>query len=169
MRKFLTAILLVTAISASGAAQSGAVSAGYTYLRTPTGNGDHANLNGWYFIPSVNLNKWFGVFADFTNFYGTSRGSNLTVHGFTFGPMVSWTNRTRITPVAFTEAGLVRSDLAGNVTDAFGWVVGGGLEVKMNSHMNLQVIPAEYILTRANGTNNNNYTMKIGLTFPLKK
>ena len=165
----MTALLVVTVLSISAAAQSGSVSVGYNFLRTPTGNGDHANLNGWYFLPAVNLSKRFSVLGDSTNFYGYSRGSDLTVHGFTFGPAYSLTNHTRITPIVFTEAGVVRSNLAGNVTDAFAWVIGGGLEVKMNSHVNLQIVPGEYILSRANATDNNSYTMKVGLTFPFKK
>ena len=169
MYKFLTALLVVTVLSISAAAQSGSVSAGYNFLRTPTGSGDHADLNGWYVLPAVNLSKRFSALIDFTNFYGSSRGSDLTVHGFSFGPAYSLTNRTRIMPIVFTEAGVIRSNLAGNVTDAFAWVVGGGVEVKMNSHVNLQIIPGEYILSRANATDSNSYTMKVGLTFPLKK
>ena len=134
MYKFLTALLVVTALSISAAAQSGSVSAGYNFLRTPTGSGDHADLNGWYVLPAVNLSKRFSALIDFTNFYGSSRGSDLTVHGFTFGPGYSLTNRTRIMPIVFTEAGVMRFAEPGN--QPIRSISGGSLSINCRTFRN---------------------------------
>jgi hypothetical protein len=51
----------------------GSVRAGYDYLITKGSNGDWTSTNGWYVLPTFNINKQIGVFADFTNFYGSGK------------------------------------------------------------------------------------------------
>lgn len=122
----------------------GSVSMGYNYLSAEGPTGSHTSFNGWYVTPEYNLTKAVGVFANFSNLYG---GVGENIHSYTFGPLLSLHNSTRVTPVAFTEFGDVRDSKPAAIANAFAFVVGGGAEIKLNSRVNLQIYPAEYVLT----------------------
>ena len=138
----------------------GSISAGYNYLYLDAGNGSHPSLHGWYAIPVFNIGDNWGVLADFTSFYRP--GENI--HGFTFGPIYSFKNHTRVTPVVFAEIGDIRDSKGGVITNAFAFVVGGGFLTKIWKNVSFQLIPGEYVLNTPNGNAAHNYTAKAGFT-----
>lgn len=77
---------------------------GYSYLRAQTnineiGVPSHLNLNGWNAALAFNINKNFGLMADFGGHYGspviyepTGEKADVSIHSFLFGPR--FTQRT---------------------------------------------------------------------------
>ena len=79
---------------------------GYQYFRATSGiNGvNNFNLNGWNASGSGYFNDYFGVKADFGGSYGTPTvagiGVTTRMHTYMFGPVVRYTNASKITPFA---------------------------------------------------------------------
>ena len=55
----------------------------------------------------------------------------------------------------------------GVVSNAFTFVLGGGVLIKLNQHISLQLIPAEYVMTLPSGKVANNFNALAGFTFPV--
>jgi hypothetical protein len=53
----------------------GSVGGGYLSQLTEGTTGDWASTHGWYVLPTLNINKQVGVFADFANLYGKDKMS----------------------------------------------------------------------------------------------
>ena len=152
---------------------------GYSYLRADTD--PRSNANGWSASLAANVNRYFGLAADFSGHYG-SQTLNLSgtqakvdgsAHTFLFGPRFSYRKHERVTPFAHVLLGGVRDKIAGRIgsisiseTDtAFGLALGGGLDVQLHRHVALRLIQADYLLTRFNGETQNNARLSIGLVF----
>src|SRR5262245_54507163 len=72
MRKSLFVVCLLLAFALIAQAQDKPkieIFGGYSYLRADD-NDDGINLHGWNASATGNLNKWFGVKADFSGHYG---------------------------------------------------------------------------------------------------
>ena len=137
---------------------------GYSYLRANPGSPIQGiNLNGGSGSIAFNANNWFGIVADF----GGYKLSNVTVTGspsvsadgtvftYLFGPRLSYRRHDRVTP--FAQAlfgGAHQGDVtAGGSTvassqNAFAMTIGGGFDVKVNRHVAIRLVQAEYLLTR---------------------
>jgi hypothetical protein len=158
----------VLALSLAGTcfAQSwGSVGVGYNALLTEGGLGNWTTSHGLYALPTFNINEQIGVFADFPNFY--SKGQN--VHGDVFGPLHAFGNETRYTPFVFVGIGDIRDSRAGNVTNSFGFVVGGGLLIRLTRWVSFQTIPIEYVMNTANSQVGNNFVARAGLALTIPK
>jgi hypothetical protein len=143
----------------------GSVGAGYDYLVTKGANGSWTSTNGWYVLPTFNINKNIGVFADFTNFYGSGKN----IHGTTFGPLHAFGNKSRYTPFIFAGIGKVRASDAGSVNNSFAWLVGGALTVRITRWVSFQTIPVEYVMNTPNGNVGNNFLARAGLALTIPK
>jgi hypothetical protein len=153
-------------VSGTCFAQSwGSVGFGYDYLLTKGTTGSWTSTNGWYVLPTFNINKNIGVYADFTNFY--SNGQNI--HGATFGPFHAFENRTRYTPFVFVGIGNIRASKAGTVTNSFAWLAGGGLLIRLNRWISFETIPVEYVMNTANGSIGNNFVARGGFAITIPK
>lgn len=170
MLKFVSrffGLTLATMLSAGFcSAQSwGTVGFGYDYLLTENTAGNWVSSHGWYLLPTVSITKHVAVFGDFANFY--SKGQNI--HGDVFGPLYLFTNETRTTPFVFTGIGDIRDSDLGTVTNAFGWVAGGGFLFKLNSWLSLQTIPVEYVMNTAHSSVGNNFLARAGFVITIPK
>jgi hypothetical protein len=168
LRKDFCQMCLVGLLLLSGrcVAQSwGSVGAGYGYLITKGSNGSWASTNGWYVLPTFNINKQIGVFADFTNFYGSGKN----IHGTTFGPLHAFGNKSRYTPFIFAGIGKVRASDAGSVNNSFAWLVGGGFTVRITRWVSFQTIPVEYVMSTPNGNVGNNFLARAGIALTIPK
>lgn len=131
----------------------------YSYFRfKPDGKG--VNLNGWNASLAGNVNKWFGLMADFSGHYKS--GSNL--HLFLFGPkFASYANRS-VTPSFHVLFGGARAGDGGSDT-AFAMALGGGIDANVRKNVAVRLIQADYVLTRFGDNHQNNARLSFGLTF----
>lgn len=161
--RHLRVLIALSALAGGAFAQSPAESekeapfelfGGYSYLHEG-GNG----FNGWTATLIGNVNRWFGIAADFDGHYrsGTEDGAAISEHenGFTFGPHFALHNRSRVTPFAFTLVGgahsSVQTDRGGATANGFAMNLGGGLDVRVNERLSARVIQVDAAYTRFNG------------------
>jgi outer membrane protein OmpA-like peptidoglycan-associated protein/opacity protein-like surface antigen len=150
---------------------------GYSYLRAvptmETGN-RLVWLNGGSTSIAFNFNRHLGLVADFgaytnsqmrfTGAYTSTvnvNNANVGVLSYLIGPRISFRNNDRITP--FVQA-LFGAAHANQVTlddctfsctllpsqNAFAMTAGGGLDLRVNHHLAVRIIQAEYLMTRFN-------------------
>jgi hypothetical protein len=139
---------------------------GYSFLHEPG-----ANFNGWNGAATINVYRCVGITADFSGNYW-SRASGISslngqfdidlhegVYTYTFGPSLSWRNKTRFTPfVRFLAGGshisvksTVRSvtgsgsvDHFTDSVDHFTVVGGGGLDITLNRRLAIRPVQLDY-------------------------
>lgn len=145
----------------------GSVGGGYIYQFNDGTNGQWTSTRGWYVLPTFNVTKQVGAFADFANFYG----KNQNVHAEFYGAAHGFSNRTRFTPSVFIGPGFIRDSYSGNITHSFAWCTGVGLSVRLTQLVSLHTIPIEYVDNTANGHTGSNFVLRVGfaLTIPKKQ
>ena len=149
-----------------------AINFGYIYIGSETAPGTwNWHLHGFFGIPQVNVNHWLGFIGDFTQSYNTSAGAHENVQSILAGPIFTAKSKAKISPFAFADAGRIRDSMDGMVTNSPCYAVGGGFQFKVNKHLGLLLVPAEYIQrwppTGANTLNS--FTARFGITLPLYK
>ena len=145
---------------------------GYSYIRD---NGE--NLHGWTGALIVNVNDWLGLAADFDGHYdsfGSGAGKvRFSAYGYTFGPHVSFHNKTRVKPFVFALFGGVHERIkVGSVTgtdNGFAMNLGGGLDVRLNEHVSLRLIQADAAYTRFSGAGDTSPRISTGLVLHFGK
>lgn len=158
---------------------------GYSYARADL-EIDGLDLHGWNASVAGNVNKWFGIKADFGGLYKSASGSIVVqgvrvtgsetdkFHTFLFGPQ--FTHRTgRVNLFGHILAGAVRLDVDAtgtvngtplnvNYTDtAFGLALGGGVDVKLTDKFWLRPAQVDYLLTRFGDTAQDNLRFSTGV------
>jgi opacity protein-like surface antigen len=122
-----------------------------------------SDVHGGSASAAFNLNKWFGLAADF----GGSSISTIKASGFPdvsvdstlftylFGPRFSYRNYERVTPFAQVLIGGAHitdvksgGTVIANSENAFALSVGGGLDVKVSKHVAIRVAQVEYLMTK---------------------
>jgi hypothetical protein len=146
----------------------GALGIGWTYIYADVGAGERESINGWYARPSINIPHHLSLFADFTNYYGTTKKGSLNSHGDTFGVAYQYLRLKKIKSSVFGEAGVVRTSNAG-VTNQFAFNAGFNLSIPINKHMDFTMTPAEWIFLYPKGDPRNDYNAKVGISFPFGK
>ncbi len=81
--------------------------------------------NGWNAALTGNMNKTFGITADFSGAYG----SGASMHTYTFGPKLSG-NPPVFRPFVHALFGGVRLVAGGFSTTGFGMMLSGGFDVR---------------------------------------
>ena len=147
---------------------------GYSFIYKEGGD----TLHGWHFAVNGNVNKWFGLVADFSGHYDSSSSrfrinnpgspifstefkSDEKIHTVMVGPRYSYRDKERITPFAHTLFGIARIDenTESIINDiefisdshnrtAFAAALGAGLDVKLNNNLALRVVQADYLVSR---------------------
>jgi len=142
----------------------GSVGGGYLSQITEGTTGDWTSTHGWYVLPTFNINRQVGVFADFANLYG----KNENVHVEFYGVFHGFGNKTRVTPFIFTGPGYIRASSAGTISHSLGWCGGGGLTIPLTRRLSFEAIPVEYVINTADGSVGNNIVARAGfaITFP---
>jgi opacity protein-like surface antigen len=148
---------------------------GYSYLRgVPTlSPGNRMDfLNGGSASIAFNLNRYLGLVGDFGGFDASelqltgaganpARVSNASGTAFTYmaGPRLSFRKYNRITPFAQVLFGGIHASqvtLSGcsgvlctplPTENSFAMTAGGGLDVKINRHVAIRLVQAEYLMT----------------------
>jgi len=91
-------IALAVSCSAVAPAQEkqidwGSVGGGYLSQLTEGTTGDWTSTHGWYVLPTFNINRQVGVFADFANLYG--KDENVHVETTAVTPIKAASQRLR--------------------------------------------------------------------------
>jgi opacity protein-like surface antigen len=171
MRKLIGIVLLFLLVSVVAVAQEdkAEVFGGYQYTRLKLSGVDSINLNGWNASVSGYFTKYLGLSGDFSGAYGSPFGVSTKVHTFMFGPIVHFTNKSKITPFAhalFGGAHISASafGFSGGETD-FAWAAGGGLDANLSSHLSVRLAQADFLQTRFGGDSQNNFRYSAGIIF----
>jgi opacity protein-like surface antigen len=177
MRRFLLMALLflMTALSiqAQDETPKAEVFGGYSYAG--------GNFHGWNASVAGNVNKWFGVVADFTGHYGSEMdedGFNEKehVHSYLFGPRFS-ARKKRVTPFvhALVGASTLRTELMGFGQSFFfedtglAVVLGGGLDIKVSDHVAIRAVQLDYLRTNFFNETRNRGRLAFGIVFRFGK
>lgn len=157
---------------------------GYSYLRTDDDFFvDNLDLHGWNASVTGNLNKWFGVKADFSGHYGDldiSPGIRADINGYLFlvGPQFAYRKNDVWQPFGHVLVGGARSHAsipttAGRrrVTDtSFALVVGGGLDAHIAKNLAIRLFQTDYVLTTFDDLSDDrqhNFRLSTGLVLRL--
>jgi hypothetical protein len=133
-----------------------------------------SNFTGWNAEAQYNTNRWFGIVADFGGRYGSpviaATGARLTglprgtAYSVLAGPVISFRNKSRLTPFVhalfgFDRASLGASTISGGTTpvptsattftDA-AVLLGGGLDYRVSRHFALRLAQLDEFYTTHN-------------------
>ncbi|MBZ5616766.1 MAG: porin family protein [Acidobacteriia bacterium] len=156
MRKFFELLAILVLLFVPLAAQDfpkAEVFGGYQFTRLE----DTVNLNGWNAALNGNVDRWFGITADFSGSYES--GSHL--YTYMFGPTVSYRTE-RAVPFAHALFGGATS----SGETAFSMGLGGGLDVVLADHLALRLAQADWLMFRSHGiTSKKNVRYSAGIVF----
>ena len=149
----------------------GSVSENFVYLYAPGQYGANRSLMGWSVVPSLTPVHGFGVQGDFESLYmrAVYPGQSWTI--MTAGPRFNLAPRKRFTPFIFGEAGEARFETQYKRNVDWEPVAKGGFgfQSRLTRHFGVTLVPAEWMGVRYdyNGSWNQNFTARVGLTFYL--
>jgi hypothetical protein len=150
-------------------AQKVDLSVGWSYTHADQTDG-FANLNGWYGSASYNVMPRLGLTVEHESYWGDFNGNRMNNHVWLGG--VTWklaNSERKVIPFLQPLAGDTRNSSAGSVQHNFTFQLAGGVDIKLKGPVSLELIPAEYTLTRQNGMAANSYSAAVGLEFSLGK
>jgi opacity protein-like surface antigen len=139
--------------------------------------GGYANglsSQGWNGSIAVNVNKWFGVVADFGGQYVNTREvdfqEKIKSHTFLAGPQISFRFK-RVTPFVRVLAGgasvnTVAVESGQTFTfaeNSFVMGAGGGLDVRVNKRVAIRAFQLDYMRTKFFGESQQNGRISVGL------
>jgi hypothetical protein len=117
------------------------------------------NANGWNVAVNGNLNRWFGLTADFSGAY--KNGGHM--YTYMFGPTFS-ARTERVTPFVHALFGGANVGEGGGSGGAFSMALGGGVDVNAGSHLSLRLVQADWMLLHSGGdTLSKNVRVSTGL------
>ena len=172
MRKLLAFAFLVGTFSLGAFAQETGVApkaeffGGFQYSRYDGG----LNAPGWDTTVTGDVNRWFGISADFTGGYGSQSGVSIHNYTYTFGPVVSLRQSRTFTPFAHFLAGGNRASASfGGISgssNGFAMMLGGGLDVNAGPHFAIRGAQFDWLTLHSNGvTDKNNMRIATGVVF----
>ena len=127
----------------------------------PTFGNFNVNSNGWEATGVFKPNKWLGVAADFSGYYGSAFGSSVHLQNYLFGPQVSLPGH--ISPFAHVLFGVAHETAAFSKGTAFSSAIGGGVDLKLNRLASIRLVQVDYLLTRFGGLTQNEIRVSTGL------
>jgi hypothetical protein len=172
MRKLLVFAFLVGTFSLAAFAQEAGVApkaeffGGFQYSRYDGG----LNAPGWDTAVTGNINRWFGIAADFSGGYGSQSGVSIHNYTYTFGPVVSLRQSRTFTPFAHFLAGGNRasasfSGISGS-SNGFAMMFGGGLDINAGQHFAIRGAQFDWLTLHSNRvTDKNNVRIATGVVF----
>jgi outer membrane protein with beta-barrel domain len=172
MRKVVLLIVLVGVFSLLAVAADtpkAEVFGGYQFTHISAG-GDSESFNGWNASLTGNLNKYFGVAADFSGAYKSISGVSVKVHSYTFGPVLSLNKEGKLNPFVHALFGGATASAAfsgsGASTNGFSMMIGGGADAKVSPHFAVRLVQADWVYYRFNGVGeSNNARVSTGVVF----
>ena len=171
-RVLCVAFVVLLVLSGVAAAQDNSkvdIFGGYQYTHVSTGvsGAPTFNFNGWDASLSGYFNKYVGISADFSGAYGSPLGASFKIHTFMFGPIVRFTNKSRVTPFAHALFGGVHGSASAGGFGAgetdFSWAAGGGIDVGVNHRFAVRLAQADFLQTRIASLTQNNFRYSAGI------
>lgn len=139
---------------------------GYQYTRINPGSGiPGQNLNGWNAALTGNIGHTLGITADISGAYKTIAGISNKDHFFLFGPTLASHSNESFTPFAHALFGVAHSSGGGFSDNAFAMALGGGVDVKVASHVAIRLGQFDYLMTRFSSATQNNFRYSAGVVF----
>ena len=146
--------LFISLLGASAFAQNETPTAelfgGYSYLHTSL-PGIGLNSNGGSASIAINPNRWLGLVADFGGYHGSVDPVGITNFTYLFGPRFSYRSKSSVTPFAQALFGGVHQSASAfggsGSQNAFAMTVGGGLDLRADSHWSWRMVQAEYLFS----------------------
>jgi opacity protein-like surface antigen len=137
------------------------------------------NFHGWNASVTGNINRRFGIVADFSGHYGSELGLvrvNQHAHSFLFGPRVS-VHGKRLTPFVyglfgatrFAESAVISGQRLSAVSNGFSLAIGGGLDVTVNDRMAIRAFQLDYFRPIVNDEPNHRGRLAFGVVLRLGK
>lgn len=165
----LCASLLLLVGSVPGLAQKVDLTVGWSFTHADQTNG-FADLNGWYGSASYNVKPRLGLTVEHESYWGHFNGDSINSHVWLGG--VTWKladSSKKIVPFVQPMVGDTRNSLSGTVQNNFTFQLAGGVDIKLKGPVSLELVPAEYTLTRQSGVSANSYSAAVGLQFSFGK
>ncbi len=176
MRKACLVMILLLLLSVQAVAQDtpkAEVFGGYSYAG--------GNFHGWNASLTGNVNKWFGLTADFSGHYGGAIDEDgfderQRAHSYLFGARFS-ARRKRVMPFAHTLVGAstLKTELTGFgqrflfSDTGFALVLGGGLDIEINDRVAIRAIQLDYLRTNFFNETQNKGRIAFGVVFRFGK
>jgi len=130
--------------------------------------GNQDGLHGGTASVTFNVNRWFGLTADFSA--GAQPFSGDRQVTFLFGPRVSkrWERATLFGHALFGAA-RTRVDFSSplpDITDgSFSYALGGGLDIHAGRYFAIRAIQADYMYTKPFGSDRDSFRISTGVVF----
>lgn len=124
--------------------------ASYSWLHVNSANYDYQRTgNGGSSYVEYNLNKTFGLVADFAGYANTRKGIDDKVLTYLFGPRFNW-RHSRLNPYAqfLFGGGYAWSGPNNTTQNAFAMASGGGLDYNLTRLISIKPIQVEYVMTQ---------------------
>lgn len=146
---------------------------GYSGIHATSSTNDNQRTgNGGFGTFEYNLNRNWGLIADFDGYANTNKGDRLFT--YMFGPRFNF-RHSRLTPYAqalFGGAHLWNDPNYQTTKDGFAMAFGGGLDVRVTNHVAIKPVQVEYVYTRLNsnsgfGSYQNDIRYSAGIVFRL--
>jgi len=175
MKKALAITCLVCLASFAAVAQEvpkAEVFGGYSWAGS--------NFHGWNTSISGNVNKWFGITADFTGHYGSEVAGSILVkqdaHSFLFGPRVTL-RKKKYSPFVYALFGATRfhesATISGQKLSAsdtgFSSALGAGLDVTVSDRVAIRAFQIDYFRPNFFGESHNRGRLAAGIVFRFGK
>ncbi len=145
------------------------VTLGWNYAYNDEGNG-FANLNGWYGSLNWEVLSRMGITFEHESFWGAFQGGGANAHAYLGGVTVKLRKGSpKVSPFVQPMAGVTHSSSTGTVQEQGTFQLGAGADITLKGNLSFEVIPAEYTLTRGNGSWLNTYEAGAGLQYSFGK
>jgi opacity protein-like surface antigen len=138
------------------------------------------NFHGFDTSVTGNVNRWFGVTANFSGHYGSERNGifeeKQRALSYLFGPRFSLRKNKRVTPFVYALFGGVNFKATlfasgrrlGSASDTgFNMALGGGLDVKLNDHLAIRAFQLDYLRPSFFGESHNRGRLAFGIVLRL--
>jgi opacity protein-like surface antigen len=151
-------LLLTVAGRAQDEAPTAELFGGYSYFHSSAG-GLGLNANGGSMSFAINPERWLGFVADFGGYHGSIDPVGFTNFTYIFGPRFSYRSKSQITPFAQVLLGGIHQNASAfggsGSQNGFAMTVGGGLDLKVDSHWAWRMVQAEYLYSTLQNQQNN--------------
>ena len=166
----LFSLALVSALSLVAQSHQLDLTTGYNYQNSDQGQGVRARLHGWFADLQYDLTEHLAITGEVDSYYGDSQGESLKQQNFVVGPQFTFrSEEARLRPFLYVQSGDQRSSSAGTITHSFNLQVGGGVEIKLQDRVHLQITPAEYNFALVSGTPAHSYGVKTAVIWTFWK
>jgi hypothetical protein len=119
---------------------------------------------------SFDLNQTWSINLEIDKYYGSIQGASSKQQNFVIGPQLTLgSEKSKLRPLVYVEAGDQRSSSAGAVDHSFDLQAGGGIQVKLSDRFALQFVPAEYDLALLASGATHSYTTNAGISWTFWK